>query len=61
MIDAGISSTQRIAQFWQIADPQVEILLPQKRERAAAPARPARAEGITRTIEDALRSAGLLR
>jgi poly(hydroxyalkanoate) depolymerase family esterase len=61
MIDAGISSTQRIAQFWQIADPQVEILLPQKRERAAAPARPARAEGITRTIEDVLRSAGLLR
>ncbi|WP_395451424.1 alpha/beta hydrolase family esterase [Aminobacter sp. UC22_36] len=61
MIDAGISSTQRIAQFWLIADPEREVLIPNQRERAPAPAKPAPADGIRKTIEDALRSAGILR
>ena len=61
MIDAGISSTQRIAQFWQIADPRVELPILQRRERVTASTKPARTEGIAKTIEDALKSAGLLR
>ncbi|MBT1159441.1 PHB depolymerase family esterase [Aminobacter anthyllidis] len=61
MIDAGISSTQRIAQFWQIADPRVEVLVSQRRETVTTSTKPARTEGIMKTIEDALRSAGLLR
>ncbi len=61
MIDAGISSTQRIAHFWRIADPKVEGLLPEQRKRALASPQPAPTDGIRKTIEAALRSAGLLR
>lgn len=71
MLDASISSTLLIASFWGIAPDQ-----PQRRTRLAAGAHstrfqrlPPRVEpvplpqpsGIQRTIEDALRSAGLVR
>jgi hypothetical protein len=68
-LDASISSTRLIASFWGIAPEQAEA-----RTRPAAEDSPAtfersprRAEavlpqqaGIQRTIEDALRSAGLM-
>jgi poly(hydroxyalkanoate) depolymerase family esterase len=81
MLDAGISSTQRIARFWGIAAeaprraappatsalPVVQVVpsepgpsarplgTPQEREPQAA------TDGVTRIIEDALRTAGLMR
>ena len=85
MLDVGISSTLRIARFWEIAD---EGLVESSQEDAAAPgmrgrrsrhleapstvpklrwpsspadtSRPAKS-GIAKTIEDALRAAGLMR
>jgi poly(hydroxyalkanoate) depolymerase family esterase len=68
MLDVGLSSTDRIAAFLGIA-PAVAA---RSRERAAAPPRPsagtrpaatasAPAGGIQKTIEDALRSAGLMK
>jgi len=60
MIDAGISSTQRIAHFWGIANSGIEILVPDQREESKASVKPATTHGIRRTIEDALKSAGLL-
>ncbi len=71
MLDAKISSTRLIASFWGIAPALTEA-----RARPAAKTAPVRAEklppkieasqhprqaGIQRTIEDALRSAGLMR
>lgn len=69
LLDAGISSTRRIARFWGIAKaPRTAA------DRRARPARvpsspaaepprfvPQPASGIGKTIEDALRSAGLMR
>ena len=71
MLDANISSTLMIARFWGIAAEQ-----PKARTRAAAEAQSIPSEtplnqakavlfpqqaGIQSTIEDALRSAGLLK
>jgi poly(hydroxyalkanoate) depolymerase family esterase len=55
MLDVGISSTRRIAQFWGLA-PAVPRA---RRKPAAQAAEPA--GGIKQTIESALRQAGLMR
>jgi poly(hydroxyalkanoate) depolymerase family esterase len=71
MLDASISSTRLIASFWGIAPEQAKA--PTRLAAAASPTTfersPPRAEavllpqqpGIQRTIEDALRSAGLMK
>lgn len=64
MIEAGISSTRRIAQFWGIAEQQLPNGL--TTERTLATSRGSKKEGppsdgIRKVIEDALRSAGLMR
>ncbi|MDQ3143643.1 MAG: PHB depolymerase family esterase [Pseudomonadota bacterium] len=64
MLEAGISSTDRIAQFWGLSEastarrerPSPPKIAPRQRARAA-PAKPA----VTKVIEDALRAAGLMR
>lgn len=71
MVEAGISSTQLIASFWSIVPEQAEDsrFMPQTGHGAGAELRPARAEAavsssqtqVGKTIEDALRSAGLLK
>lgn len=70
MLDVGLSSTNRIAEFWGIADATAtEARVPETRKPAAAKARPrhatrkpaAQASGVTSIIENALRAAGLLK
>ena len=70
LLDAGISSTRRIAQFWGIAQArrprstgQVPVSpTPPQTSRGSNPRLvPPAATGIGKTIEDALRSAGLMR
>ena len=76
MLDVGLSSTDRIAAFFGIAPvpkarrkpaPQAKAAAPvlaSRPARRAAPRRPApqpEAAGIQKTIEDALRAAGLMR
>jgi poly(3-hydroxybutyrate) depolymerase len=70
MLDAGISSTARIAQFWGIAPKDAATKPAQaKATSQAAQAKPApkaaeaaeAPSGVQRVIEDALRSAGLMR
>lgn len=73
MLDAAISSTDRIAAFWGISSPVAEDSKPSKRPRASAPkpsgskASPSRssatsaAPGVQGVIEDALKAAGLMR
>lgn len=68
MLEAGISSTRRTAEFWGIGDKGA-----QRRPRAVAakeakpverretPAAAPVSTGVQKTIEDALRSAGLMR
>lgn len=58
MLDAGISSTRRIAHFWGIAGEPVRTQRPVPHPKKAAPTLPS---GVAKTIDDALRSAGLLR
>lgn len=58
MLDAGISSTRRIAHFWGIADEPVRSTQPATEPKQAGPGLPS---SVARTIDDALRSAGLLR
>jgi poly(hydroxyalkanoate) depolymerase family esterase len=69
LLDAGISSTRRTAQFWGIAK-AASAGVSQPPRAAAAPSTPAAEpprfvlqppSGIGKTIEDALRSAGLMR
>ena len=82
MLDANISSTDRIAAFWGITEPAAEKARPAKSRRVDAPnlpaiptlqpqpqpraarsrARPlpAAASSIQKTIEDALKAAGLM-
>ncbi|MDQ3077703.1 MAG: PHB depolymerase family esterase [Pseudomonadota bacterium] len=65
MLEAGISSTNRIAQYWGLSEqvatkaerPVLAKASPRPRVAQAAPAKPA----VTRVIEDALRAAGLMR
>lgn len=77
MLEAGISSTRRIAGFWGLAttqgqsrpereDPKLYGAPPRRPaalpERLEAPPRPQRTSGgVERVIEDALRAAGLMR
>jgi hypothetical protein len=71
MLDAGISSTERIGRFWGIVPYRAEGHHPAASagSDAAAEQRPARAQAqswsgqsqIGKTIEDALRSAGLMK
>ncbi len=68
MLEAGISSTRRTAEFWGIGDNGAQHL---PRPVAAKEAKPAArretpaavpvSTGVQKTIEDALRSAGLMR
>lgn len=58
MLDAGISSTRRIAHFWGIADAPVRRTRPVSEAKHAAQHLPS---SVAKTIDDALRSAGLLR
>lgn len=71
MLEAGISSTRRIAGFWGIGDPAArrsvrprqaggQVKAAPRAAAANAGAKPAPA-GIRKTIEDALRAAGLIR
>jgi len=66
MLDVGISSTQRIAEFWGLSEP-VEATATPTASRPQAPggpasqARPANDHGPGKIIEDALRAAGLMR
>jgi hypothetical protein len=63
MLDAGISSTRLIATFWGIVPDHPFVGRP-KKPLADQPVRPPAAYSsgaIQTTIEDALRSAGLLR
>lgn len=68
MLEAGISSTRRTAQFWGIADIRPQRPAPSTGAKPAdvgesgtAAARPSPPSGVQKTIEDALRSAGLMR
>jgi poly(3-hydroxybutyrate) depolymerase len=71
MLDVGLSSTDRIASFFGIAPHRAassskkatpKPALPQARKSAAARPAPAQAPGgVQKVIEDALRSAGLMR
>lgn len=58
MLDAGISSTRRIAHFWGIAGAPLPSEHPTPRLKKVTPTLPS---GVAKTIDDALRSAGLLR
>lgn len=70
MLDVGLSSTDRIAEFWGIVDASAaETRVPATRKPAAAKARPrhaarktgVQAGGVHAIIENALRAAGLLK
>jgi len=76
MLEAGISSTRHIASFWGIADKVMRKVpsstaatvgalrqtpvAPKRDEQQSDPETPA-ASGVQKTIEDALRAAGLLK
>lgn len=69
MLDVGISSTEEIARSFGIvapslrqanADAKVNVLAPASRN-ADSQRQEGPADGIRRTIEDALRAAGLMR
>ena len=64
MLDAAISSTDRIAAFFGIA-PEAPSVGARARPRKAAPrrrvAKPAPVTGVQQVIEDALKAAGLMR
>ncbi len=77
MLEAGISSTHRIADFWgvtaaqwkshpDLGEPQRAAAAPATgktvpAEHRGVPPRPEPASGVERVIQDALRSAGLMR
>jgi poly(hydroxyalkanoate) depolymerase family esterase len=63
MLDVGISSTLRIAQFWDIAD-RVEPAEAKPRRlhgRRIEPEKAHTVSGVGKVIEDALRAAGLMK
>ena len=60
MLDVGISSSQHIAAFWGLID-SATLAERLATSRAPKPAPQASAGFVQRTIEDALRSAGLMR
>ena len=62
MLDVGISSTRRIAQFWDIAKSEMDSTAKGKAPAADTASRKDKpASGVRKIIEDALRTAGLLR
>lgn len=63
MLEAGISSTRRIAHFWGLTTARTEDLpeLTGPQPCVAQPASQPASDGAGRVIEDALRSAGLMR
>ncbi|HEY0313296.1 MAG TPA: PHB depolymerase family esterase [Allosphingosinicella sp.] len=73
MLDVGVSSTQRIAEFFGIAGAAAGAASPRKAprsgpasarpapERKRAAPQPAQPSGVQKVIEDALRKAGLMR
>ena len=74
MLDVGISSTRRIAGFWGIAEPQRgERVAPMSSGKPeitphshvqvvpASPVLRGNPQGVQKTIDDALRAAGLMR
>lgn len=63
MLDVGISSTALIARSWGIAGTPfwTRAAPPRRHEPVADRARAARAGGVQKVIEDALRAAGLMR
>lgn len=66
MLNAGISSTKRIAEFWGLSEPgkaaaTARASRPQASAGPAAQAWPANDHGPGKIIEDALRAAGLMR
>jgi hypothetical protein len=64
MLEAGISSTRRIASFWGISKELRATGEPRKNSVASAPAlqqmSAVPSSGVQKTIEEALRAAGLL-
>ena len=65
MLDVGLSSTQRIAEFFGIAPEEAEAVATKPRREAKASMRaraePEPASGPQAVIEKALRAAGLMR
>lgn len=72
MLEAGVSSTHLIARFWDIVPPQADqrpVTVSAELDTASAPRPRAPAETfpqaadvrLQKTIEDALRTAGLMR
>ncbi len=72
MLDVGLSSTHELAQAWKLEapnrparhvyEPNFTLVTPDDRDRGdSPPSQGSRAYGIRETIENALRSAGLLR
>ena len=63
MLEAGISSTTRLAESWGIATGSKTVRLPASSAERPEAARPAAAPqtGVGAVIEDALRAAGLMR
>ena len=69
MLDVGLSSTDRIAAFFGLTAPgksakpraQPHVVAPEPKAEPVAPASPPPSSGVQQVIEDALRSAGLMR
>ena len=69
MLDVGLSSTDRIAAFFGLTAPgtsakpraQPRVVAPEPKAEPVAPASPPSSSGVQQVIEDALRSAGLMR
>lgn len=61
MLEAGISSTQHIAQFWGLSGDAAGSPAPVPADMHTHPLPRPVASGVTRVIEDALRAAGLMR
>lgn len=65
MLDVGISSTRRTAEFWGLSEPGEAAVAstarPQAPARPVTQAQPANDHGPGKIIEDALRAAGLMR
>jgi poly(hydroxyalkanoate) depolymerase family esterase len=61
LLEAGISSTRRIAEFWGISKAGQKRAVKAAKPIAAQPRQAPSAGGVQGTIEKALRSAGLLR
>jgi poly(hydroxyalkanoate) depolymerase family esterase len=61
MLEAGISSTRRIAAGWGIAAAKPEAAVASERSAPRPEPKPERPAGVSQVIEKALRAAGLMR